>query len=163
MQGSGTVPTQSGIDAGASLKLTFGKAGGAVFDALDCTEHYITNLYEVTTYVDQHRDQWPAGFKLVTRITEAKRFIVLISGAEGASVDLSGDAKALESWNLAHTSITTSNEKNVGYERTGNGSILDGPLRLRMFGKNLRVLSATDKVSPEVEFKELPARHPFFN
>jgi hypothetical protein len=160
---SGSVPTHGTVTVSPSLRLTFGSAGGAVFDALDCTERYISNLLEICTYVDRHRQDWPPHLKLATRITDAKRFVVLISAANGASVDLSGDAKALGSWNLADASIKISNEKNVGYEKTGNGPILVGLYGFGWFGTHLKVLSATEKMAPEAEFKELPARDHAFD
>lgn len=163
LQVSGTVPTQGAIDANASIQLKFGKAGSSVFDALNCTEFYIKNLLEVRTHVEQNRDKWPEDFKLATRITSAERFIVLISGASNASVDISGDAKALGSWNLAHASVSTSNEKDVGYEKTGNGAILVGLYGFGWFGKTLKTLSFTSSVSPDPEFRELPARDPSFD
>lgn len=163
LSGSGNVPAKGVIKAKASLRLTFGSEGGAVFDAVDCTERYIANLLEVCTYVNQHRKDWPAKFKLATRITEAKRFVVMISAAKGASVDLSGNAQALKSWNLAHAGIKAGNEKNVGYSRTSKGAILVGLYSFGWFGRTLRVLSATEQVPPEVEFKELPARDAVFD
>ena len=163
LQTSGTVPTQGAVDANASIQLKFGKAGSSVFDALNCTEFYIKNLLAVRTHVEQYREKWPEDFKLATRITSAERFMVLISGASNASVDISGDAKALGSWNLAHASVSTSNEKDVGYERTGNGAILVGLYGFGWVGKTLKVLSFTSSVSPEPEFRELPARDPSFD
>jgi hypothetical protein len=163
IQASGNVPAQGAVNANAAVELKFGKAGGSVFDALNCTEVYIKNLLEVRTHVEQHRDKWPPKFKLATRITKTDRFMVLISGASGASVDISGDAKALGSWNLAHASVSTSNQKNVGYERTGNGAILVGLYGFGWFGKSLKVLSFTAAMSPDPEFRELPARDPSFD
>jgi hypothetical protein len=163
IQASGTVPPQPGINANASVKLTFGTAGGAVFDALDCTEIYVKNLLDVRTYVEQNRHEWPKGFKLATRVTNAKRFMVMISDAAGASVDITGDATALASSHLAHASISTANERNVGYRKTGNGAILVGLYGFGWFGETLRVLSAAEPMHAEAEFKELPARDPIFD
>jgi len=163
LRGSGKVPKHGAIDANIALRLTFGKAGGAVFDALDCTDRYIKNLLAICTYVDTHRRDWPPHFTLATQTTVAKHFVVLVSAEDGASVDLSGRARVLNSWNLADASIKTSAPKNIGYERSGDGAILVGLYGFGWFGKRLKVLSATETMPPEAEFKELPARDPLFD
>jgi hypothetical protein len=163
IQGEGTVPVEGAVDAEATVRIAFGRAGGAVFDAEDCMERYIANLLEVRTFVERHRDQWPPQFKLATRVTAAKRFRVLISGAAGASVDVAGDAKARGSWNLAHAKVSISNEKNVGYQRTGSGAILVGLYGFGWFGKQLRTLSGGEVEPLGPEFRELPARDPSFD
>lgn len=163
IQGSGGAPVQPGITANAGVKLTFGQAGGTVFDAADCTEIYIENLLDVRTYVEQNRDSWPKAFKLATRVTSAKRFMVMIADAANASVDITGDAKALGAWDLTHASISTANERNVGYRRTGEGAILVGLYGFGWFGGTLKVLSATEPMHVAADFKELPARNPIFD
>jgi len=163
LKASGTAPTEGVVNANASITLNFGEAGGTVFDAVNCTDVFIKNLLQVRTYIDQHRDKWPEDSILAARVTMAEKFIVMISSAANASVDISGDAKALGAWNLANANVTTSHDRNVGYNRTGNGALLIGLYGYHFLGKRIKVLSATESGGVESDFEELPARDPSFD
>jgi hypothetical protein len=170
VKASGGAPVAAGITANARMTLKFANEGGVAFDATDCTEQTIANVLEVRERIESDRARWPDDFVLVTRVTLARNFLVVVAGKAGASVDLIGDASALGSWNLANAELSSSEGNSGGFQRSGDGPILIGLYGFNWWGK----LTETGQMHPlsiagsapaatEQDFIEMPARNSAFD
>jgi hypothetical protein len=162
---SGGAPAAAGVTSTAQMTLTFASAGGVAFDATDCTEQTITNVLGLCERIQSDRARWPDKFVLVTRVTLAQNFLVVISGEAGASVDLSGNASALGSWNLAGANFSLTEGNSSGYQRAGAGPILIGVYGFGWFVGPMHPLSLTPPVPEHTEegFIEFAARNAAFD
>jgi hypothetical protein len=171
VKASGGAPVATGITANAQLTLSFANAGGVAFDAADCTEQTIANVLEVRDCIQSRRALWPSrDFVLITRVTLARNFLVVVAGVAGASVELSGDANALGAWNLANASVSSSAGNSGGYQRGGAGPVLIGLYGFNWWkwwtetgGIEPLSIGASTPAHTEQDFIELPARHAAFD
>jgi len=152
------------------MTLTFASAGGVAFDATDCTEQIIADVLELCERSQSDGALWPAERVLVTRVTLARNFLVVVSGEDGASVDLSGNASALGSWNLAGADLSSSKGNSGGFQCVGAGPILIGLYGTKWWKKLLGIdepgplsLSSPALAHTEDDFIELPARNAGFD
>jgi hypothetical protein len=159
LQGGASVPGA----VNGSVELDFSRAGAVVFHAVNCTRRYIDNLHETREFIVQKRKQdrqaWPSGYVLVSHVEEAERFAVLVSGAAGRSVTLTGQLDLLRQLKLAEGQVAVVGS--AGYHRISSGPIL---LRAYGFGWWGRLKpQGAGEVAPqgqEPDFQELSPRDP---
>ena len=167
LHAEGTAPAATGVTANAKMTLTFGNAGGIAFDAANCTEQTIANLLAVREGIQAQRDNWRAGFVLVTRVTVAASFLVVVAGQAGASVEVAGSADALGQWNLGKATISSAAGNQAGFQRTGDGPIMMGLYGFDwwndLMGGQMKPLSLTEPPHSTLALKELPARSKVFD
>jgi hypothetical protein len=147
----------------ASLTIDFNAKGGVVFDASDCTSEYIKDILAVRQFIGRHRTAWPAGMVLVTHVEKSTRFKILISEAQGAKVELTGDIGPLEQVRIADASVAVSASEGLGFQRTG-----EGPVALRLYGfkwwsSQPHLLDADNTAAEDEAFGEISARDPYFD
>jgi len=150
----------------ASAEVTFSRGGAVIFHAQDCRRRFIDNLGEVRRFIETRRDAWPKGYALVSHVEDAESFTVLVSGAAGASLTLTGRVGPLQQLQLAEGGVTMTGARNIGYQRAGAGSVLLRLYGLGFFGKS-GLLSASKDIPREsdadIELRELSPHDPFFD
>lgn len=151
-----SIPGSDSRGDSATVEITFSRGGAVVFDAANLSRRFIENLHEIRAHIEKHRKSWPRKYVLVSHVEEAESFAVLISGAAGASVSLTGKLTALRHFDLAEGSVSIVNSRNIGYQRIGTGPILLRVYGLGFFGKT-KLLSKGEEQRQDAEetFQEL--------
>jgi len=108
----------------AAMQVKFGANGGVIFEAAGLTRQAIDNLYEVRSFIREHRTAWPAGHVLIGSVDRATRFRVLISENRNGSATLSGKLDALKDLKVADASVKVSTDASAGYQvNDGSGAV----------------------------------------
>lgn len=143
----------NGIQANASIDVSFSAANAVFFNAAECVFEMIENKYELgQKLLEIHRQsnkKWRREFVVVTDCVVAKRSLILVSTSSDFSITLEADAKVpvidLASGSLG---LTIKSQNSSGYKLiTEEGIIpLIGLSKIKptflFFGKDFKPLSA---------------------
>ncbi len=167
VKAAGGAPVEPGIDAKGEVTITFGQSGGVAFDAERCEEAVISNMLLVRSAIEARSEAWKPGYVMVSRVTTAQAYTVIVAAQSGASLVLKGSADALKSWNLAKAGISVAESNFGGYQRSGDGPILLGlygfDWMLHLGGGAFKPKALTEAPPSDDTFVELSARNPAFD
>lgn len=145
----------------ATVKVTFGRNGGVLFEATGLKRASIEDLYQLRCAIKERRDRWPRGMTLVTAVETSARFRLVISSTSNGTATVSGNVDAVAGLKVADASVSIETESTSGYQTNAGSGALAAALYgfgwLESLQSGFRLMEAEEEPVEAPDFEELAA------
>lgn len=136
------IPDAGITQSQVSIHVQFESKGGVVFHGINCEANTVKEMHFVKFGID--RDSWPEGYVLVSEVTKANAFALIISKGRNAGIQLKGESSVLNALRIAEAGVEVIGANHQCYYQRGSGPVLLGLYGFKFFGSTIKPLAPGD-------------------